>query len=129
MGDLLHALHAHQPLPRGSYPTAKWPEGCTHLKPADKIAHVYTLRPYVLPRPAQIVSVTVEGATHTVALDQDVDQPGGPWIDSIMVGGKWHSAVDTFRDDFIRALEKAVREDMAYESDAAAGMPEGVVMP
>ena len=31
MGDLLHALHQHQPLPRGEYPTAKWPEGCTHL--------------------------------------------------------------------------------------------------
>ena len=31
MGDLLHALHTHQPLPRGEYPTAKWPEGCTHL--------------------------------------------------------------------------------------------------
>lgn len=36
MGDLLHALHAHQPLPlpRGPYPTAKWPEGCTHLPTA-----------------------------------------------------------------------------------------------
>ena len=31
MGLLLHALHTHQPLPRGEYPTAKWPEGCTHL--------------------------------------------------------------------------------------------------
>jgi len=34
MGDLLHALHQHQPLPRGEYPTAKWPEGCTHLPTA-----------------------------------------------------------------------------------------------
>ena len=34
MGDLLHALHTHQPLPRGDYPTAVWPEGCTHLPTA-----------------------------------------------------------------------------------------------
>lgn len=34
MGLLLHALHTHQPLPRGPYPTAKWPEGCTHLPTA-----------------------------------------------------------------------------------------------
>jgi len=34
MGALLHALHTHQPLPRGEYPTAKWPEGCTHLPTA-----------------------------------------------------------------------------------------------
>ena len=24
-------LARHFPLPRGEYPTAKWPEGCTHL--------------------------------------------------------------------------------------------------
>lgn len=34
MGLLLHALHTHQPLPRGEYPTLKWPEGCTHLPTA-----------------------------------------------------------------------------------------------
>ena len=37
MGDLLHALHQHQPLPRGEYPTAVWPEGCTHLPPRRPI--------------------------------------------------------------------------------------------
>lgn len=31
MSELLEALRLHQPLPRGEYPTAKWPEGCTHL--------------------------------------------------------------------------------------------------
>ncbi len=34
MGALLHALHAHQPLPRGPYPTLKWPEGCTQMSAA-----------------------------------------------------------------------------------------------
>lgn len=34
--NTLHPLMAdilarHFPLPRGEYPTAKWPEGCTHL--------------------------------------------------------------------------------------------------
>lgn len=44
MGQLLHALHErkplpawapqpsqHWPLPRGPYPSAKWPAGLTHL--------------------------------------------------------------------------------------------------
>lgn len=34
MSELLEALRLHQPLPRGTYPTAKWPEGCTHLPTA-----------------------------------------------------------------------------------------------
>ncbi len=34
MSELLEALRLHQPLPRGEYPTAKWPEGCTHLPTA-----------------------------------------------------------------------------------------------
>ena len=34
MAELLHALHEHRPLPRGPYPTAVWPEGCTHLPTA-----------------------------------------------------------------------------------------------
>ena len=31
MAELLHALHAHQPLPAGPYPTAQWPAGLTHI--------------------------------------------------------------------------------------------------
>jgi hypothetical protein len=42
MGQLLHALHERKPLPawapqpypplpRGPYPTSRWPEGLTHL--------------------------------------------------------------------------------------------------
>ena len=42
MGHILSpayaALHAHQPLPRGPYPTAKWPAGLTHLEPAAPVA-------------------------------------------------------------------------------------------
>ena len=36
MGDLLHALHAHQPLPlpRGPYPTLQFPQGLPVLQPA-----------------------------------------------------------------------------------------------
>ena len=143
MGDLLHALHAHQPLPRGPYPTAKWPEGCTHLAPAVKQAaqlnaavadlqrraaaknarHVFTLRPSVLPKPGSVVSVTMEGAAHTVALDSDGEPNGQYWIDSVLIGGKWHSAADTFADAFIVALEKQVAEDFAYEAAAQAEGP------
>ena len=38
MAELLHALHEHRPLPRGPYPTAVWPAGCTHLEPAAATA-------------------------------------------------------------------------------------------
>lgn len=145
------ALHTHQPmpLPRGPYPTLKWPEGCTHLAgvkeslttgaakqaaqlnadvaelqrqaAAKNAAHVYTLRPHVQPKPGAVVEVTFEGAKHVVALDQDEDQGPDFWIDAVKIGGVWHSACDTFRDDFIRALEKQVREDFAYEAAAQIG--------
>ena len=34
MGAILSSAYAGLPLPRGEYPTAKWPEGCTHLPTA-----------------------------------------------------------------------------------------------
>ena len=85
-------------------------------------AHTYTLRPSVLPTAGQIVTVTLEGAEHTVALDADADYPGDVWIDAVLIGGKWHSAVDTLRDDFIRALEKRVRVELDAEADADCGV-------
>lgn len=38
LAQALEALHRHQPLPRGPYPTAKWPEGCTHLPQPGLVA-------------------------------------------------------------------------------------------
>ena len=125
MGHLLHALHERQPLPDHAAALAHYShQAALAAKLPAKIVHTYTLRPTVLPKARQIVSVSLEGATHTVALDQDEDCGPEFWIDAIKIGGKWHSAVDTFRDDFIRALEKQVREDYAYEVDAACGVAE-----
>lgn len=83
--------------------------------------HVFTLRPSVLPRPENVVDVTLEGAKHTVGLEKDED--GEWWVDSILMGGKWHSACDTFAPDFVKALERELREDFAYEAAASAEGP------
>lgn len=149
MSDLLESLRTQSPLPPwapppvplpvGPYPTAVWPAGIAAIKQAAVInaavadlqrqaaavnaRHVFTLRPTVLPKPEKIVSVTLEGATHTVALDSDGEPNGDYWIDSVLIGGKWHSAADTFADAFIVALEKQVAEDFAYEAAAQAEGP------
>ena len=130
-------------LPRGPYPTAVWPHGIAAIKQAQAVnaavlelqrkaaataaQHVFTLRPYVQPKPDAIVSVELEGAKHAVALYKD--DAGTVWVEAILLGGKWHGAEETFGSDFVKALERQVREDRAYESDTAAGMPDGVVMP
>lgn len=86
--------------------------------------HVFTLRPSVQPSIAQIVTVIVEGAEHTVALDRDDEGPQVcVWIDAIQIGGKWHSAADVLTDTFIRALESQVLADMAADADADFEVP------
>lgn len=85
---------------------------------AAQIKHVYTLRPSVAPNAADIFSVSMEGADYVVAIyTDDEDPPGSTFmIDAILIGGKWHSAIDTLRDDFIRALESKLRSHFAREA-------------
>lgn len=73
MGALLHALHAHQPLPRGPYPTAKWPEGLEHLQPATA-----PRIPSGFVRPAWLIEANTKAHTedgsvkwHLVAADHE----------------------------------------------------------
>lgn len=110
MGALLHALHAHQPLPTGPYPTAKWPEGCTHLPAAP-----------AGPKPERIVAVQALGAEWIVAFEIDGPHeaehyqfgtlpalPARALVDKVKLGGVWFDASEAlpnFIDDIQTALD------------------------
>lgn len=85
MGDLLHALHAHQPLPlpRGPYPTAKWPEGCTHLKPAPDPYSVDALT-----QQYEEVEVTLQDRAKC-EVRAEWDDDSGPIVHAVLLNGCW----------------------------------------
>lgn len=94
MGALLHALHAHQPLPtapaqnahvhplfagilnqhaalpRGPYPTAKWPEGLEHLPAADGHQHAELIRKHPSYSAQELADIISAVASHAAHLDR-----------------------------------------------------------
>lgn len=109
LAQALEALHRHQPLPTGPYPTARWPEGCTHLpKPTDPtpdcIVHVEALG-------AKWVVGVLKDGPHEAAEYQFGTLPALPardLLDRVKLGGKWFDAseaVPNFVDDIQQALD------------------------
>lgn len=97
------------PLPRGPYPTAKWPEGCTHLPtaPAD-------------PKPERIAAVQALGTEWIVAFEIDGPHeaeyyqcgvlpapPARALVDKVKLGGKWFDASEAV-PNFIDGIQTAL---------------------
>jgi hypothetical protein len=113
MGDLLHALRDRQPLPRGPYPTATWPEGLTHLQPAAQVASNGQ-------KPERIAAVQAMGAEWLIAFEIDGPHeaqhyqvgtlrslPARALVDKVKLGGKWFDAAEAV-PNYVDAIQEAL---------------------
>jgi hypothetical protein len=63
----------------------------------------FTLPRHLLPRTDHVDTVTLAGATHTVAWQGDADT-GDVWVTAIKFGDVWHCAADVLAQEFHDAL-------------------------
>lgn len=94
MGDLLHSMRDHQPLPSWAPPPAA--PSVIYSKPAP-----------VLPAPpaSQQIGVTLHGALFFVTYSTDED---GAWVDLIQAGGLWWEIEQIHRQEWIDGLNDAL---------------------
>lgn len=115
MAELLHALHEHRPLPRGPYPTAVWPEGCTHL------AGVKDSLTTGAPKPERIAAVQALGVEWVVAVLTDGPHeaahyqhgtlralPARALLTKVKLGGVWFDATEALSEPFEESLQEAL---------------------
>lgn len=97
MGLLLHALHQHQPLPVGPYPTAKFPEG---IDP-QRIAHVDALGA------KWIVAFEVDGPHEAEHYQFGTLRalPARALLTKVKLGGKWFDAEEGLPENFFNAIQ------------------------
>ena len=119
MSILLESLHQRTPLPSwaappaplpvGPYPSAKWPDGLTHLpKPTD-------------PKPERIAAVQALGVEWVIAYEVDGPHeaehyqfgtlpalPARALVDKVKLGGKWFDATEALSGDFVDAVQEAL---------------------
>ena len=106
---------ALQPLPRGPYPTARWPEGCTHL------AGVKDSLTTGAPKPERIAAVQALGVEWVIAFEIDGPHeaehyqfgtlpalPARALVDKVKLGGKWFDATEALSGDFVDAVQEAL---------------------
>ena len=106
---------ALQPLPRGPYPTAVWPEGCTHL------AGVKDSVTTGAPKPERIAAVQALGVEWVVAFDIDGPHeavhyqhgtlralPARALLTKVKLGGVWFDATEALSEPFEESLQEAL---------------------
>ena len=82
---------------------------------------VWTLEPHRAPPADKTETVTLEGATHTVAFDGDAET-GAVWIEAIRLDGVWHGS-EALGEHFCAALSAQLEAEFRAEREPA-GMDE-----